>query len=84
MVSNMKTTVDLPEQLLRDAQELARRDHTTLKALIEAGLRGVLAEKSRAERFVLKDASVDGHGLQPEFQGASWDQLRDAIYGSPA
>lgn len=84
MVSTMKTTVDLPEQLLRDAQELARRDNTTLQALIETGLRSVLAERSGVGRFVLDDASVDGNGLQPEFRDANWDQLRVAIHGKPA
>jgi hypothetical protein len=77
----MKTTVDLPDSLLREAQEAARADRTTLKALIEAGLRSVLARRAAASRFVLRDASLDGDGLQPEFRQAGWDQIRDTIYG---
>lgn len=84
MVSHMKTTVNLPDELMREAQELARRERTTLKELIETGLRTVVKQRSGESQFVLKDASVDGHGLQPEFRGASWEQLRDTIYQQPA
>jgi len=78
----MKTTVEIPEPLLREAQAAAREDRTTLKALIEAGLRVVLAQRARGPTFVLRDASVVGNGRQPEFREAGWDHLRDAIYDS--
>lgn len=80
----MKTTVNLPDDLLREAQEIARRERTTLKELIETGLRTVVAQRSGESRFVLADASVDGRGVRPEFQGASWERVRDTIYGAPA
>lgn len=79
----MKTTVNLPDELLGEAQRIARRDGTTLKELIETGLRSVVRQRSAEERFALEDASVDGHGLRPEFRGAGWEQLRDTIYGQP-
>lgn len=84
MVSSMKTTVNLPDELLREAQELARRERTTLKDLIETGLRTVVAQRSGGSQFVLADAGVDGNGLQQEFRGARWEQIRDAIYQQPA
>lgn len=84
MVSHMKTTVNLPDELIREAQELARRERTTLKELIETGLRTVVKQRSGESHFVLEDAAVDGHGLRPEFRGASWEQLRDTIYQQPA
>jgi hypothetical protein len=77
----MKTTVDLPDSLLREAQEAARAERTTVKALIEAGLRSVLAGRAGASTFVLRDASVDGDGRQPEFRQAGWEQVRESIYG---
>jgi predicted transcriptional regulator len=84
MVSSMKTTVNLPDELLREAQELARRERTTLRELIETGLRTVVKQRSGTTRFVLEDASVDGAGLQPAFRGASWEQIRDEIYRQSA
>jgi Bacterial antitoxin of type II TA system, VapB len=80
----MKTTVNLPDDLLREAQEIARRERTTLKELIETGLRTVVAQRSGESRFILPDASVDGRGVRPEFQGAPWERVRDSIYQSPA
>lgn len=76
----MKTTIELPEALFAKAKRHARARKTSLKALIEQGLRLVLAEKRDAPGFKLRDASVDGKGLNPEFRNASWEQLRDAIY----
>lgn len=84
MVSHMKTTVNLPDELVREAQELARRQRTTLRELIETGLRTVIKQRSRESTFTLADASVDGRGLQPAFRDASWEQIRDAIYERPA
>lgn len=76
----MKTTIDIPEPLLVEAQELARREGTTLKALTHEALRKVIAEKKRRKKFKLRDASVGGQWLSPEFEGASWERIREAIY----
>jgi len=78
----MKTTVDLPESLLREAQRAAHEDKTTLKALLEAGLRARLAQRKEAEKFVLRDGSVAGKGRQKEFRNAGWEIIRDTIYES--
>ena len=80
----MKTTVNLPDDLVRQAEELARRQRTTLRELIETGLRAVLKEHSSDTAFVLVDAGVDGRGLQPAFRGAGWEQIRNAIYDQQA
>lgn len=84
MVGHMKTTVNLPDELLREAQELARRERTTLRELIETGLRAVVRQRSSDSSFELADASVTGRGLQPAFRGASWQQIRETIYDHPA
>ncbi|QSB14399.1 type II toxin-antitoxin system VapB family antitoxin [Natronosporangium hydrolyticum] len=80
----MKTTVELPDPLVQEAQEVARAEGTTLRALVEDGLRAALAGRRAGARFRLPDASVDGAGLRPEFQDASWDEIRAAIYGDRA
>jgi hypothetical protein len=45
-----RTTVRLPEELLRRAKRKAAAEHRTLTALIEEGLRRVLSESGTAER----------------------------------
>jgi hypothetical protein len=76
-----KTTLEIASPLLRDAKKVAAQEDTTLRALVEEGLRKVLAErKQRSDPFRLRKASVKGRGLQPEFADAGWERLRDAIY----
>ena len=74
----MKTTVEISDPLLREARKLARRKGTTLRALIEQGLRRMLAE--RKPNFQLRDASFGGKGLRPELGDVGWDHLREMIY----
>ena len=76
----MKTTVEIADSLLASAKRLAVQRGTTLRALVETGLRRVLEESERREPFRLRDASFDGRGLQPEFRDGDWDRIRDASY----
>jgi hypothetical protein len=77
----MKTTIDIPQPLLDAARRAAEREGTTLKALVESGLRRVLAERlEQRGPFRLRDASFRGEGLQPGVVGGSCEVLRDAIY----
>lgn len=79
----MKTTVEISDPLLDEARALAAKEGTTLRELMEAGLRHMLAErKRRRKKFTLRDASFTGNGLQPAFQDAGWDRFRDAVYES--
>jgi hypothetical protein len=77
----MKTTLDISDPLLRDARKMAEREHTTLRALVEQGLRHVLTEKRRRPAFRLRKASFKGHGLQPEMKDAGWETVRQLAYG---
>ena len=77
----MKTTIELPDSLFVQARRHADAHGMTMKALIEQGLRAVMAEKKEQVPFKLADGSFHGgSGLTPEFQNASWEQIRDAIY----
>ena len=80
MASHMKTTVHIADAVLAQAQALAARDNTTLKALIDEGLRHVVAKRAKPGTFKLRDASVGGAGLNPEFQNASWEDIRALVY----
>jgi len=81
MVSRMKTTIEITDELLERAREAARRERTTLRSLVEEGLRLTLDRKNERSAFRLRDESVGGRGLTPEFQGAAWERIRDAAYG---
>jgi hypothetical protein len=77
----MKTTVDISTPLLEEARRAAEREGTTLRALVEAGLRRVLADRrGRATPFRLRDARFRGEGLQPGVARGDWDAIRAAIY----
>lgn len=80
MGTHMKTTIEIPDPILNQARELATREGTTVKALVEQGLRRILAERRRVEPFRLRRASFKGQGLRPELQGASWERLRELAY----
>lgn len=80
MVAHMKTTIEISDPLLEEAKRVAARDRTTLRALIERGLRAVLKERRRSARFALRDASFQGRGLQAEFRNADWGRVAEAAY----
>ena len=76
----MKTTIQIQDSLFEDARKLAHRERTTLRALIEEGLRRIIVEHKRRTRFGLRKASFKGTGLQPHLTGVSWDQIRELSY----
>ena len=76
----MKTTLEISDPLLRDARKLAAREGTTLRALVEQGLRQVVSEKRRSGQFRLRKASFNGRGMRPELREAGWERLRDLAY----
>ena len=82
MVSHMKTTIQIPDSLFEEARRVAQRERVTMRSLVEAGLRRVLADHARTKRggFRLRKAAFRGKGLQPGLEGASWDRIRDASY----
>jgi hypothetical protein len=79
--THMKTTVEIAEDLFMRTREVAQREGTTLRALIEEGLRVALARRERASAsYQWPDLSVSGNGLSPEIEEGTWEQLRDRIY----
>jgi hypothetical protein len=76
----MKTTIDIADPLLEKARRVAARDGTTVKALVEAGLRRVIDDKEQRRAFRLRRASFKGRGLQAGVKGLSWERLRELAY----
>ncbi|MGH9793522.1 MAG: type II toxin-antitoxin system VapB family antitoxin [Candidatus Acidiferrales bacterium] len=76
----MKTTMQIPDSLLKEARRLAEEERTTLKALMEEGLRRILSERKRRGKFKLRRATFRGEGLQSQVEGANWERIRDLSY----
>ena len=81
MAIHMKTTVELSDAIGRRARQCAEREGTTLRALIEEGLRRILAGRAQTPEFRLRKASFGGQGLDPELSGAGWERIREVSYG---
>lgn len=76
----MKTTVEIAQSLLEEARRVAAREGTTLRALVEDGLRRVLGERRRGGPFKLRKVTFKGEGLHPDAAGASWEEVRRRAY----
>ncbi len=63
----MKTTIDLPDELLHRAKIVAAQQKTTLKELVLFGLQTVLSSGMAVPRAGndLADALANGHNTQP-------------------
>jgi hypothetical protein len=81
----MRTTVDLPDELLREARLRAAEEGTTLTALLADGLRLRLgAAPAGQRRRGRRPVSTVGGGLQPGIDPASNASLLDAADGDGA
>ena len=73
----MRTTIEISDPLLEAAKATAAREGVTLRALVEDGLRTVLAAREKGEPFKLRRASFRGNGLRPDAVNLSWEQIRE-------
>ena len=80
MGTHMKTTTEIPDDLIRRAKALATKRGVTLRAIIEQGIRAALNENSQAASYELPDKSVSGNGLTKEFVQGNWTEVRTAAY----
>jgi hypothetical protein len=76
----MKTTLDIPDPLLHEVRKIASREHTTLRALVEQGLRKIVAERKGTRPFRLRQVTFKGQGLVPGLSWDDWDKIRDIAY----
>lgn len=81
MVTHMKTTIDIADDLLKKAKTVAQRESTTLKALTEEGLRRVLSERESGRvRKRVRPFTVKGKGLTPEAKRMGLHQMILSLY----
>jgi hypothetical protein len=76
----MRTSIDLSDALLERARRLAKRRGLTLKALVEEGLRRVIADSQTTSHFELRDVTFGEGGLVEGLSEGDWEQLRDLTY----
>ncbi len=76
----MKTTFEIPDAVLDEARDVALREGTTVRALVEEGLRHVLEERRRGSAFQLRRATFRGQGLRPEVADGPWELIRGLAY----
>ena len=78
----MKTTIDIADALLARAKRHAQRSGIPLRAVVEEGIRRVLAAEDAPTTYQLPDLSVgDARDANP-LERMSWPELSDEIYGS--
>ena len=80
IATHMKTTIDIADALLRQAKREAVRRQTTLRALVEEGLRKELGAAPESEPYVLPDLSWGGGGLVAGLEWGDWPAMRAIIY----
>jgi hypothetical protein len=76
----MKTTIEISDSILIRAKQLAREQNVTLRSLAEEGLRKVIEERQGRRPAPVEPVTFGGQGLSSEFQGATWQRLRNAAY----
>jgi hypothetical protein len=76
----MKTTVEIADSLLEEAKQVASDEETTLRELMEEGLRRAIADRKRRRTFRLRRGSFKGKGLQPGIASGSWEHIRELVY----
>jgi len=68
----------MADNLLIRAKNRASEKKMKLRSLIEESLAPTLDQPLPSKRVV--PVTFKGKGLSREFEGASWDKIRDAIY----
>ena len=76
----MKTTVDISDSLLEEARQQANLERTSVRSLVEEGLRKILADRKKQTDFRLRKVTFKGNGLQAHLTDAPWEQIRDISY----
>lgn len=75
---HMKTTLEIPDHLMRDLKERAARDGKTMSELVEAALRALLEEKPAAKELPpLPTWNSGGFLINIDSRAEWYDQLED-------
>lgn len=75
----MKTTLEINDELLAGAKQLAKRSGRPLRAVIEDGLRRLLSESNCRNGYTMPDCSVGDPSAEDPLAQLSWQDLRGEI-----
>jgi hypothetical protein len=67
---------DIPDPILAAARRLAAEEGTTLRAIVEEGLRRAIDARAETPPFVLPDRTSGEGGLRPEVAAGDWAAIR--------
>lgn len=76
----MKTTLDIQDELMVRAKRHARRIGRPLRAMVEGGLRLVLAEPKPNRSYSMPGIGVGDPYAEDPLEKLSWQDLREEIY----
>lgn len=76
----MKTTVEINDMLLERARHRAKETGQPLRAVIEDGLRQLLAKPLPKTRYKMKNLSYGNPDDPDPMQNLTWEEIRDIIY----
>ena len=79
----MKTTIEIHDELLLRAKRHARHKGRPLRAVVEQGLRLVLAASESSDPYRLPDLSVGDPTDEDPLEAYSWQDLSEIIYEQP-
>ena len=83
MVVRVKTTVDISDTMLKEAKLIAAQEGTTLKALVEEGLRHVIEQRERQKTgFRLRDCRYGRGGGAPGIDINDWMSMKHLTRGA--
>ena len=74
----MKTTIELPDDLASEARRVAAQSGTTLRGLVEAGLRAELERRAQPATWAPRaDLAFGSGGLTQSAQAMTWAEIRE-------
>jgi len=79
-VTHIKTTIEISDDLLRRSRIVAKREGSTLRTLVEDGLRLALKARKQRPSKQITFPVYGGSGMTEEFHDARWERIRDEIY----
>jgi len=79
----MKATIDIADPVLTEAKLIAAHEGTTLRSLVEEGLRRVIEERAeRKSGFKLRDCRYGSGGGAPGVNPDDWMSIKHLVRGA--